>query len=107
MKPWTNEVWLTVSKKDLKIEQEQCRDEGKDLSKLQAEFDALDQLDLDNDVALQIRAGRLLDKSYRTRPQSGWKWKEPNARESIRRARRNRPKMPNLRPTDEGVYEKA
>jgi hypothetical protein len=107
MKPWSNEVWLTVSKKDLKIEQEQCRDEGKDLVKLQAEFDALDQLDLENDMALQLRAVRLLDKSYRTRPQFSWKWKEPNDLDSIRRARRNRPKMPNLRPTDEGVYEKA
>jgi hypothetical protein len=107
MKPWSRDIWLSISKKDLQIEQDQCRDEGKDLGGLQAEFDALSTLDLENDMALQGRAGKLLDRTVRMRPRAGHPFKEPSDLAGIRRARRGRVKLPGGAPGDDLVAEKA
>ena len=106
MKVWTKDMWMYITAADLEVERMQCQDEGKDLTKLQPEFDALKDADFD-DLAVQAKAGRLLDKTYKVRPQPGLVWREPNDLETIQRHRRNRPKLPIPRPTDEGVFERA
>ena len=107
MRIWTNDIWLHISKKDLEIEHLQCQDEGKDLAKLQGEFDALAAMPDDLELAFQQRAGKLMDKCQKLRPRPGHPWKEPNDLASIQRHRRNRAKLPNVRPTDEGILERS
>jgi ADP-ribosylglycohydrolase len=108
MKLWTKDVWLHLSKRDLRVEMDQCRDEGKDLSKVQAEFDALLADDQDEeDMGFQARAGKLLDKSARLRPKSGHPYKEPSDLAGIRKARRGRVKLPQADLGDQALLDKA
>jgi hypothetical protein len=107
MKPWSKDPWLYITKADLQIEQHQCRDEGKDLGSVQAEFDALGALDLDDDLTLQTRAGKLLDRTVRLRSRTGHPFKEPSDPAGIRRARRNRIKLPRKTLSDDLILEKA
>src|ERR1035437_9434094 len=107
MKPWTAQAWMYIKKGDLQVELDQCKDEGKDLSKLQEEFDALMAADLDNDLSFQVRTGRLLDKTAKLRPASGYAFKEPSDLLSIQKARRGRVKMPPHAVTDAMILEKV
>jgi hypothetical protein len=107
MKPWTKDSWIYISKKDLEIEKEQCQDEGKDIAKFQAEFEALLAADLENDMELQTRAGKLLDRTVRLRPASGYAFREPSDLAGVRKAKRVRVKIPGASLSDEAVREKA
>ena len=107
MKVWTKDIWLYISVGDLKTELEQCKDEGKDLTKLQGEFDALMADAHEDDMAWQAKAGKLLDKSSRLRVAPGGKYKEPSDLLGIQKARRNRPKLPKNTLTDERIHQKA
>ncbi len=107
MKPWIADPYLVLTKENLRIELEQCTDENKDLAKLQGEFDALLAGDLGNDPALQLRAGRLLDKSLKLRAKPGTLLREPSDLAGIQKARKHRVKMPPHAVTDEIILEKA
>lgn len=85
-------IWLYVSRADLEIEREQLLDEGKDLSGQDSEFEALSQLDLDNDLALQPRAQALLDKAQSLPTKSDYPFEEPSDLTSIRKLRPDGPR---------------
>ena len=106
MKPWTNEG-LLIDKNALRFERRQCIDEGKDLSSVQAEFDALLASELDEDLALQARAGKLLDRTARLRVKPGHPFREPSDLVAIRKARRGKVKLPKVTLTDEAILEKV
>ncbi len=83
---WSHEPWLSIDHHDLDIERAQCQEEGKDLSSLLPEFDALQTLDLslaDN----QARAGALLDQTYALPIGQSIPWVEPSDLEAIRAER--------------------
>ena len=107
MKRWTTKPWMCLSKADLNTEREQCRDEGKDLAKYEAEFDALLAAGLDEDLALQPRAGKLLDRTLGLRPKKDFPYREPSALADIRKARRARPGLPKLELNDAALRDKA
>ena len=59
---WRNQPWLLITQNDLEIERQQCLEEGRDLSSLEAEFAAVQGLDLGIEGNLQ-RAEALLDQT--------------------------------------------
>jgi len=105
MKP--KQPWLAVSQNDLKIEHAQCLDEGKDLSKFQAEFQALDSPNVDEDPKLRQRAGRLLDRTVRLPVRKDFAFAEPSKIAQIKRARGDRVKLPTALPSREVLLDKA
>lgn len=106
---WTRDPWLFISAKDLAIERRQCRDEGKDISAFEAEFDTLIGLgdELAQRMDLQARAGKLLDRTARLRPAKGFAFREPSDLAGIQKARRRRVKLPAPPPGDDALREKA
>jgi hypothetical protein len=85
--PWIDEAWMILRNEDLRIERRQAREEGKDLSGLEAELDALASLDLDRDLTLQPRAVALLDTIRDLPLRNDFPYQEPDRLEDIRKAR--------------------
>ena len=85
--PAWNHKWLYISQDDLKIEWQQCQEEGKDVSVLEAEFARVRALDLEN-LANQPAAQILLDKTAALpiRPDHGYV--EPSDLDGIRAQRK-------------------
>ncbi|HEY3396869.1 MAG TPA: ADP-ribosylglycohydrolase family protein [Armatimonadota bacterium] len=83
---WSNLPWLLVNRTDLTIEREQCRDEGLDLSSVEAEFDALTagELTTPEDLA---RAEALLDRTASLPLVEDYPWREPSDLPCIRTRR--------------------
>jgi ADP-ribosylglycohydrolase len=98
---------MNLSQADLKIEHAQCLDEGKDLSPLDHEFAALDLPDLQTDPKLQARAGKLLDKTLRLPVAKTYPFNEPSDLARIVRARKDRPKLPNIPLDRQAMLAKA
>ena len=83
---WSNEPWLSITHHDLHVERMQCEDEGKDISDLQPEFEALLAADLSLPEQ-QNRASALLDTTaaWPTKPETPWV--EPSDLDAIRAER--------------------
>jgi len=86
-KPWMDPKHFIVTKGDLEIEQRQADDEGRDLSSVLAEFEALRAKDLDGDLAFRSEAEALLGtiQSLPTRPD--YPYDEPSDLAGIRAGR--------------------
>lgn len=85
-------IWLYISSSDLDTEHRQLIEEGRDISSLEAEFEALCKLDLNNDLSLQPRAQELFDKAQSLPMHTGYPFNEPSDLESIRAARPEGPR---------------
>jgi len=99
--------WMSISRNDLKIERAQCLDEGKDVSPLEAEFQALDVPEVETDAKLQARAGKLLDRTLRLPVSHDYPFQEPSEIARIRRGRKDRPKLPRSSLRRDQLLEKA
>ena len=81
--------YLSIDQGFIAVEREQLLDEGRDITSVAAEFDALAQrtTDLDADPGLQARAAALLDACASLPMRSDYAYDEPSDLEGIRRAR--------------------
>ena len=106
LRRWKNVTWSTISQGDLETEQEQCRDEGRDISPVEAEFLALSTLDIAED-AVQARAEALLD-TIQTLPYiTGSPFVEPSDLAGIHAELASPPALPARALTPEELYNKA
>ncbi|MBI2442082.1 MAG: ADP-ribosylglycohydrolase family protein [Lentisphaerae bacterium] len=103
---WSREPWMLLSKGDLEIERQQCREEGKDLGKLEAEFAALAKLDL-NKERHQQRAEALLDATANLPVRAGYPNREPSDLSGIRAARPSSVFLPKRRLSAAELRDKA
>ena len=76
-------MYLTLDKGSLRDELAQCRDEGRDLSAVEAQFAQVMELDLDQ-PANQQRAAALLDRTIALPTRPGYPHDEPSDLEGIR-----------------------
>lgn len=81
---------LAVSRDDLRIEQAQCIDEGKDISAFKDKFVALDVPEVDQDAQLIRRAGELLDELQRLPIRKDYPFVEPSKIAQIQAVRGDR-----------------
>jgi len=101
-------VWLWISTNDLRIEERQLEDEGKDWSALKPEFRKLIRL---GDDALfhpmyQDRAGVLLDLAQRLPTRKGYEFNEPSDLAGIRKLRPRGPRKFTKRLTDSALLDR-
>jgi ADP-ribosylglycohydrolase len=80
-------LWLWWSKQDLKIEQQQLIDEGRDISSVQAEFEQLLTSDVAIDESFQQRVAQLFDKARDLPMRNGYSFIEPSDLEGIEQQR--------------------
>ena len=85
-------VWLQITKDDLAVELRQLRDEGKDTSSLESEFDRLRSADPIKDPELQSAAQALLDKAQELPLVCDYKYVEPSELVEIREERPDGPR---------------
>jgi hypothetical protein len=100
-------VWVLPTRKDLQTERQQCVEEGKDVSALAAEFDALDVDAVDTDPELIARAGRLLDELQRLPVREDYEFEEPSSIRDIQRACPDPPDLPAVPAEREVLLDKA
>ncbi|MGB2938524.1 MAG: hypothetical protein WBD05_10080, partial [Phycisphaerae bacterium] len=86
-KPWMSPEHVIVTKAALEVEQRQADEEGRDLSSVLAEFEALRAKDLDGDLAFRSETQALLEtiQSLPTRPD--YPYDEPSDLAGIRAGR--------------------
>jgi ADP-ribosylglycohydrolase len=84
--------WLYLGREELAAERQQLQDEGKDLASVEAEFDALEALDLDADMSYQPRLYALFDHTQTLPLRSGYAYHEPSELDAIRQARPEGPR---------------
>lgn len=80
-------LWLYFNLSDLRVEREQLRDEGKDLSGLAPEFDRLEAAAAPADPEWQRQAQYLSDRTQQLPQVQGYAFAEPSDLAGIRRAR--------------------
>lgn len=98
--------WLYLNKTDVETERLQCREEGRDIASLEAEFDRVLALDLE-DLKHQGAAQALLDASIAAPMRADYTFDEPSDLESIRAARpHSAPHLPTLDMTGEAFADK-
>jgi hypothetical protein len=97
---------MDLKREDLRIQREQCADEGFDLQPFEAEFKALDADGMENDPKFMKRALALLDATTRLKPRDGWAFEEPDALRAIRRARPDKTRLPRMRLTEEQLLDR-
>jgi len=80
--------WIRPSNSDIETERQQLIDEGKDLSSLAPELEALleNSMSEENPV-FQNRAGQIMERAAELPERLGYSYKEPSDLESIRRLR--------------------
>ena len=87
-------IWLYLSNQDIQTERSQCLQEGRDISQLQAEFDRVLTLDLE-DPKNQPDAHALLDATIALPIRQDYRYTEPSDLEGIRAQRpADRPLLP-------------
>ncbi|MGC8669034.1 MAG: ADP-ribosylglycohydrolase family protein [Chthonomonadales bacterium] len=87
-------VWLYLSNLDIETERLQCLQEGRDLATLEADFERLAALDLE-DPQNQPAAQALLDATARLPIRTDYPYREPSDLEGIRAQRpASRPSLP-------------
>ncbi len=81
-------IWLNWSKNDVRVEQRQLREEGRDTAALEALFDELlaDATD-EKAPAFQSKFNDLLDRAQELPQRPGYAWQEPDALDQIRAQR--------------------
>src|SRR6185436_1230088 len=94
------EKWLFLGKEELAVEREQLGDEGKDLTAVADEFEALTQLDLDNDLSLQPRVNALFERARTLSSRADYPYDEPSDLAAIRAARPEGPRTIELKLDD-------
>lgn len=100
-------VWFVPGRGDLKTEQAQCRDEGKDISAFEQEFRALDVPEVDQAPELMARAGQLFDDLQRLEIREDFEFDEPSVIAPIQAARPPRPDLPDRLPAGDVLFDKA
>jgi len=98
---------LYLSSQDLRIEREQLMDEGKDIFSIAAEFEKLAAEDLDNDLSLQPRAQKLLDRAINLPLTVDYPYQEPSDLQGIREARPEGPRTLPLRLGEEALFDRV
>jgi ADP-ribosylglycohydrolase len=101
------ELWMTLTRQDLQFERSQCIDEGKDISRFEAEFRALDVDEVDKDPKLVARANKLLDRTALLKPARGHQFVEPSRLPDIKRKRGRKVRLPSDLPPENVLYDKA
>lgn len=79
--------WLTWKKEDVKVEQRQLADEGRDTRSVDAEFERLLAPGCEEDAAFQDAVNALLDKTIQLPMRQGYSYVEPSDLEGIRAQR--------------------
>jgi ADP-ribosylglycohydrolase len=105
-KNWSGQPWLLITNGDLDIERRQAVDEGLDISSVEAEFEALRGLDLTEEANLQ-RAEALLDRVQELPAVDGYPHIEPSDLLGIQAERPERPRLPEILPSDAQLHDKA
>ncbi|MCX7097235.1 MAG: ADP-ribosylglycohydrolase family protein [Methylococcales bacterium] len=95
-------LWLWWYKDDLRTEQQQLVDEGRDTASVDADFRRLLAEDRLEDAAFQTGADALLDKAQHLPMRSGYPYIEPSDLESIRALRPSGPRVLAI-PDDDGL----
>jgi ADP-ribosylglycohydrolase len=103
---WSNQPWLLVGQGDLAIERQQCTEEGRDLSPVEAEFAALQELDLSDEASRQ-RAEALLDRTQELPLVAGFPCCEPSDLPGIQAQRPPQAALPACALTAEQLGDKA
>ncbi len=86
-------IWLYLKQDDIRTEQRQCEEEGRDLSSVQDELERVLALDLE-DLSNQPAAQALLDKTIELPQRADYPYHEPNELSEIHAARpKNRPQL--------------
>lgn len=99
--------WIYLRNGDIETERRQCREEGRDISALDAEFERLLGADFD-DPAIQADAEKLLDQTIALPVDADLAAREPNDLAGIRAARpAKRRKLPVLQADDATLFDKA
>lgn len=99
-------LWLYLNKSDIETELRQCREEGRNLTGVEAEFDRVLALDLE-DLSHQPAAQALLDRTIGLPLLPDYPYHEPDGLEEIRAARpASRPTLPALELDDEALLDK-
>ena len=102
--------WLYISATDLRIELMQCADEGRDVAKLQPQFEALikalESVPGGYDLNLAARAGRLLDKTALLKVKRGYPFVEPSRLSAIRARRGAAIDLPTAAPAGAALLDK-
>ncbi len=86
-RPWINEPWIFLRRGDLEIERQQAEEEGRDLSPVRDEVEALLAADLDGDVSLWPRTQQLMERIQRLPVRDEHPWDEPSDLAGIRAKR--------------------
>jgi ADP-ribosylglycohydrolase len=103
---WSGQPWLLIAPGDLATELLQAAEEGRDLSAVTAEFEAIAGLDL-ADEANQQRAEALLDRVATLPTVTAYPYREPSDLPSIQAARPAQLDLPTLTPDRETLLDKA
>src|SRR3990172_4277724 len=98
--------WLTIRQSDLETEYRQLNDEGRDVSSLEDEFEALRRLDLEGDLRLQHRAWELMDRAQELPMREDYPFREPSDLESIRAERPEGPRQIVSRLSNEDLFDR-
>jgi ADP-ribosylglycohydrolase len=105
-KNWGSQGWMLLSTQDMEVERQQAREEGKELSQVVEEFDAVLALDLTVEEHLQ-RAEVLLDL-VQTLPQvAGYPHREPSDLARIQAERPVAVELPPCTLDDAALHNKA
>jgi ADP-ribosylglycohydrolase len=105
-KNWGAQPWLLSTKDDIATELMQARDEGRDLAALDAEFVAVQALDLTIE-ANQQRAEALFDAVQAQPLTAGYAYDEPSDLAGIQAARPAPPALPAPALSDDLLFDKA
>jgi len=103
---WANEPWLLLTQGDMQTEEQQAREEGRDLSTVAEEFAAVLQLDFAIE-AHQQRAEALLDAIQRLPLREDYPYNEPSDLVGIQAARPVAPALPVIALSGAALLDKA
>jgi len=103
---WADQPWVMLTQDDLETERRQCREEGKDLAPLEAEFAALAALDLTVE-AHQQRTEALLDATQALPIMPDYPYCEPSDLAGIQAARPAAVSLPARQLSEAELLDKA
>lgn len=103
---WSRQHWLLVDRGMIEIERRQCVDEGKDISSLKGEFEALAHADFSDENVI-TRAEALMDAASQLPVRPDYGRCEPSDLEGIKRERPAAVSLPPMRLSEGQILEKA
>ncbi len=98
--------WLAFRHADLEGEYLQLQEEGKDTTSIETEYQALKELDLDQDWSLQPRIHAFLEQGQQLPNHADYPYEEPSDLESIRAARPDGPRRFTTKLTENDLYDR-